>query len=158
MEKERSTWENALHELVAETVAAERAYGSLIRSDRYPSYHAYFKKRHFEQRDFAKILTDEYHSVTERKMVAPFTGESPIFTPLEKQVLEDHLSDAQINVLITDREEALVLGYQKLLSLNGVPKTTKALLQSQAENLNSTLQKLRMDYNTIYRTGPIKTL
>ncbi|CAM3573846.1 hypothetical protein [Zobellia roscoffensis] len=157
MEKERSTWKNALHELITEMVAAEKVYGTLIQSDRYPTYQTYFKKRHFEQGDFTKILTDEYHAVTERKLIDPFTTDQPIFKPMERQLLEENLTDAQVNVLVTDKEQTLVLQYQNILAFSGMPKTTNALLQSQAEDINSTLQKLRMDYNTKYKTGPVKT-
>ncbi|WP_276165333.1 hypothetical protein [Zobellia alginiliquefaciens] len=157
MKKERSTWKNELHRLITEMVAAEKVYGTLIQSDRYPTYQAYFKKRHFEQGDFTKILTDEYRAVTERKIIEPFTTDQPIFAPLERQHLEENLTEAQINVLITDKEQALVLLYQSLLAFSGMPKTTNALLQSQAEDMNSTVQKLQMDYNTKYKSGPLKT-
>ncbi|MUH35588.1 hypothetical protein D9O36_07035 [Zobellia amurskyensis] len=157
MERERTAWENALNELVAETHACERTYGTLIQSDRYPTWLAYFKKRHFEEVDFEKILTNEYHAVTERKVARPAEVDKPIFESLETQLLEKNLSDKEVNVLITAKEQALVLQYQNLLAFGSLPKTTSALLQSQAEDLNSTLQSLRMDYNTKYKTGPIKS-
>ncbi|OWW26219.1 hypothetical protein B4Q04_00610 [Zobellia sp. OII3] len=157
MERERSAWENALNELVAQTKACEHTYGTLIQSDRYPTWQTYFKKRHFEERDFDKILADEYYAVNENKVVPDIRTETPIFEPLEKQLLEKNLSDREVIVLITANEEALVLQYQNLLAFDKLPKTTSALLQSQAEDLNSTIQSLRMDYNTKYRTGPTET-
>ncbi|WP_289061015.1 hypothetical protein [uncultured Zobellia sp.] len=157
MERERTAWENALSELVAETHACQRMYGTLVQSDRYPTWLSYFKKRHFEEVDFEKILTDEYYAVTERKIARMAHIEHSIFESLENQLLEKNLSDKEINLLITSKEEALILKYQNLLAFGSLPKTTNALLQSQAEDLNSTLQNLRMDYNTKYKSGPIKS-
>ncbi|CAM4146815.1 hypothetical protein [Zobellia nedashkovskayae] len=157
MERERTAWENALNELIAQAHACERTYGTLIQSDRYPTWQAYFKKRHFEEKDFEKILADEYHAITQNEIPNSIQTDTPIFESVEKQLLEKNLSDREVNVLLTANEQDLVLHYQNLLAFNNLPKTTSALLQSQAEDLNNTIQSLKMEYNTKYKTGTIKT-
>ena len=98
---------------------------------------------------------EEYYVLTGAKPTSSEVENESIFKPIERKFLEETLTDREIDELIYDKERDLLLVYQSVLANPDLPGTTNAILQSQAEELNSLTQGLLLDYRIAYDAEPI---
>ncbi|HZJ18852.1 MAG TPA: hypothetical protein VFD35_00680 [Pricia sp.] len=146
MVRTENAWDVQLENLLTEIRASEKAYGTLVQSDRYPRFRPFFKKRYFRQQHSRMILDEEFEVIKGRSAKETGPKSNLIFSSLENRLLEDKMTDREIDALIIRSEEELLLKYQQVLSHPELPNVTDALLQSQAEEGNNLLQGLRTDY------------
>lgn len=135
--------------LFSELEASEKAYASFIQADIYPHKRPYFEKSYRQRTAFTAILRDEFETIGYSTSAPSKNPAHTIFEPMEHQVLEDNLGEAKLDSLIVEKEEELLLLYQKVLARD-LPNVTLAILQSQAGQLNNNLQELRTD---LLKTG-----
>lgn len=152
MGKLNEKWDVKLERLIAEIIDSEKIYGTLVQSDRYPRQRPLFKRRHFKQQHNSHILTDEFHTIIGRDLTKPQTLPEPIFKSMQTTLLEKNLTDSEVAILIIAKEQALLRLYQDVLTYPELPNTTNAIVQAQAEDLNNTLQGLRLDHRINSRT------
>lgn len=138
--------------LINELWASEKAFATLVQSDRYPQKQPYFKKRLFQHHHFTPILLDEFYAVQGRKPSETEFTTSPIFRDMEKRLLEENMADLELDTFLIEKEQALIGVYQSVLANRALPMTTKALLQSQAEVLNGYQQERLLDYRILHRS------
>lgn len=153
MESTTQKWDTLLERLIAEIQASEKVYGTLVQSDRHPGHQPYFNKRFFKQQHSAHLLAEEFRTITGRELTVPKKDDT-IFATLQSKLLEQNLSDSEVDVLIIAKEQELVVLYQKVLLNSELPNTTGAILQSQAEEQNQLLHGLRLDYRVNHRKTP----
>lgn len=146
MVRTENAWDVQLENLLTEIRASEKAYGTLVQSDRYPRFRPFFKKRYFKQQHSRMILDEEFEVIKGRKAKENGPKSNLIFSSMENRLLEDKMTDREIDAIIIRSEEELLLKYQQVLSHAELPNVTDALLQSQAEEGNNMLQGLRTDY------------
>ncbi|WP_339709173.1 hypothetical protein [uncultured Kriegella sp.] len=150
MKKNSERWEDRAENLLAEIRAAKKAYSVFVTSDRYPHKQHFFKKQYFRLKAFVSILEDEMETVNgSNRLENP--NDQHIFEKMEFQILEGNLTDVEVDTLIVQKEQELLILYQEVLGLY-IPDVTKAILQSQAEELNNDLQKSKADLRTIVGT------
>lgn len=130
--------------LLSELTISEKAYATFVQADIYPHKRPYFLKNHFQRAAFTRVLLDEFETLGHRTTTKTNKGANAIFEPLERQVLEGNLSDSELDTLVINREQELLILYQDLLACD-LPNVTSAILQSQAEQLNNSLQALKTD-------------
>lgn len=143
-----------LENLVKELMASEKVYGTLAQSDRYPKKRPYFQKRRVKQQRFAQISNDEFFVIKGQNPVEPEKSDTSIFNSLERKLSGDTLTEKEVDLLIMEKEQDLIVLYQRVLAHKGLPGTTEALLQSQVEELNGSLYGLRLDYHINSITKP----
>ncbi|WP_373518002.1 hypothetical protein [Pricia sp.] len=146
MTRTENAWNAQLQDLITQIWASERAYGTLVQSDRYPRFRPFFNKRYFKQQHSRLILDEEFEVIEGRKAKESSPNNNLIFSSVENRLLEDKMTDREIDALIIRSEEELLLKYQQVLAHPELPNVTDALLQSQAEEGNNMLQGLRTDY------------
>lgn len=137
-------WLTSMESLLAEVKTAGKVYGTLVTADVYPHKRPYFKKRHFKMAFNAMVLEDELDTIAEGQYSKPDTTKGSIFKPMETMILEQSMSNDEVDALILQKEQELVHSYQKVLAYPDFPEVTIAILQSQAEEVNNLLLGLKI--------------
>ena len=146
METVKRQWREELEYLIAEVMASKKAYGALTNSDRHPHKQAYFKKRFKRQQYFGEVLKEEFRVQNIGTKEQLENTHAPIFSSFENDLLEDSMTDKKVDLLILEKEQDLIVIYQRVLAHIELPGLTNAILQSQAEELNGMRQGLLLDY------------
>lgn len=141
-----ATWEASMYQLLAELLKAKEAYRTLFESCASPTRKEFFKKQEQQKTKFSKVLTDELFTVGHRVHTKRQTSEPYIFDTLAATILNRNLSDIESERLIMTKEKALVQVYRDVLIKDGMPKSSIAILQFQAEKLNVQIQHLQLDW------------
>ncbi|HET8736351.1 MAG TPA: hypothetical protein VFM69_07115 [Pricia sp.] len=137
-------WEPKADILLSELKASKEAYATCIQADIYPQKRPYFEKIYEQRAVFYTILREEFNLLWHKEKDGSMTLPDPIFEPMERRILEEKLTDRELDLLIVQKEQKLLDLYQKLLIYDW-PNVTKAFLQSQAEQLNDEIYALQLD-------------
>lgn len=129
--------------LLSELKASKEAYATCVQADVYPQKRPYFEKSYEQRAVFYTILREEFILLGHTEKSEPMTSD-PIFGPMERRILEERLSDRELDMLIVHKEQRLLNLYQEVL-IYDLPNVTMAFLQSQAEQLNDNLYALRLN-------------
>lgn len=147
MEMNRKQWESRMENLLCEIKSSKTAYIKLSEQHKYPQKEPFFKQQAAQRMDFEKIFGDELSTVEEKEFVFDGKEKHYIFDTVANTVADGNLSDIALDRLILQKEQDLIKKYQEVLSYSHIPDATAAIFQAQAEDMNNTVLKLRVDLN-----------
>lgn len=147
MELHRKQWEKKMENLLCEIKSSAEAYIQLSGQHGYPQKESFFKQQAAQRMDFEKIFGDELTTVEKETFINDCRNTPHIYDTVVETVVNDNLSDIALDRLILEKERELITKYQEVLSYAHIPDATAAILQAQAEDMNNTLLKLRVDLN-----------
>jgi hypothetical protein len=157
MKKDKNDWVKDTGKLIIVMKAIENAYATFVLSDRFPIKNTYFLKRHLELKHFAQIIDEELDLFTYSKPENTILENKPSLMWFEQILLEEPLSDLEVDCLIMNKELELLAMYQAVLSNKMLPNGFKTIIQSQTEELNNLLQTLKLEYRIMERNKVSKT-
>ena len=143
----KKQWETKMEGLLREIKASEQAYIKLSRQGKYPQRESFFKQQAAQRTDFAKIFADELATVEDSDFVFDSREKPYIFDTVASTVANGDPSDIALDRLILQKEQELIEKYQEVLSYSYIPDATAAIVQAQAEDINNTILKLKVDLN-----------
>jgi hypothetical protein len=130
--------------LMSEIIASADAYDRLASADNYPAGNLFFRQHQQQRTRFAHLLAHEYH-VIHRESWSNYPVAEHAYIHFPPALEDGSLDPLEMEAWVIEREQELVLSYQRVLTTAGLPSVTYALLESQAEDINNTLLKLRVD-------------
>ncbi len=153
--EERKTRDALLAGLLSEILAADATYGKLATDNHYTRKTAFFRSVQQQKRQFALRLAHE-HYVLYRVRQTEFPATQPgIYTHLPVGLAEGTMTSNEVDRWVINSEQELADAYQRVLLSPGLPNVTYALLESQAEEINGSLLKLRADLRIHTRNPPV---
>ncbi len=140
--------------LLSEIIASADAYDRLAAANHYQASNLFFRLQQQQRIRFAHLLAHEYHMVHKVNWSDhPVAEHAYIHFP--PALADGSMDPLKVEAWVIEKEQALVHSYQRVLATLDLPGVTYALLQSQAEEINNTLLKLRVDLRI--HSNPVHT-
>ncbi len=155
MEESKKTRDAMLSGLLADILGAESTYNRLATENRYPRKTQFFRGLQEQKRQFALRLAHEHYVLYRVKQAEFPASQSGIYTSLPPGLAEGSLTSNEVDSWVISTEQELADAYQRVLLYPGLPNVTYALMESQAEEINGILLKLRTDLRIHTRNPPV---
>lgn len=147
MENFRNEWEAKLENLLTELLVSENAYRKSALMNKYPERSAFFKSQESQREEFASVLAEELNTINNERVRSRNLIEDTIYETVAHIALQENMTLVELDRMILNKEKALVGKYQYVLADKGIPDTTDAILQAQAEAINEGLQQQQLELN-----------
>lgn len=147
MGTDRTHWTKKIDDLLCEVITSKETYNELSRTEDIPQKQQFFKQQAQQRQRFEKILSDEILALNDGGVVKRRKEGICVFDAVAAKVNSGDLTAIEVDRLILQKEQALLTKYQEILAFKDLPDVTAALLQSQAEDMNDIIQKLKLELN-----------
>lgn len=136
--------ETDLANLLSEIIASADAYDRLAAANHYPASNLFFRHQQQQRTRFAHLLAQEYH-VIHKVSWNNYPVSEHAYIHFPPALTDGNMEPLDVEAWVIEKEQELVFSYQRVLTRTDLTDVTYAILESQAEEINNTLQKLHME-------------
>ncbi len=154
METSDQKSESNLEYLLTEIIASADAYDRLAASNQYQASNLFFRIQQQQRTLFAHLLAHEYRMVHKVNWNNHTVAEHA-YIHFPPALADGTMDPLDVEAWVIEKEQALVNSYQRVLASSGLPGVTYAIMESQAEEINNSLLKLRVDWQI--HSNPVYT-
>jgi len=140
-----------LNGLRVELENSRDAYFKLENAKEYPDLQQFFRSQYEQRLDFSNVIRHELTVLGQQHTLRGNRNPDRYsYSNFAELVAKRNMPVQELDMRIIENESHLAQRYQDLLGYKNLPKALDAILQSQAEQINVKLEKLRLDFETIY--------